>query len=60
MRYRREIEISVSPLWLFYAEKWCLGRLERWGIISGLWRDWPIHWPYRLTVENGPIVCEGE
>jgi hypothetical protein len=60
VRYRREVVITVSPEWLFLAEKWCLEWLERWGFIGAGWRAWPIHWPYELAIRNGPIVCEGE
>lgn len=60
MRYRREITIFVRPLWPFLLEKRVLTALEHHGIISAAWRGWRIHWPYQLTCENGPIICEGE
>ena len=60
MRYRRDVTISIAPLWVFRLEQRCLAWLERRSLITPAWRDWPLHPFYRVTVFNGPVVCEGE
>ncbi|HMH81778.1 MAG TPA: hypothetical protein VK531_02835 [Gemmatimonadales bacterium] len=56
MRYRGEIVLSIRPLWLFRAEHSTLAGLEWLGLITPAWRAWPLHWPYRPTLVNGPII----